>query len=405
MSDKSPTTSFSRRITAALVSGLTVAVIAYLVSVLAFFVAGQGATSVLAGLHSFFVWTALFGFLFSVVLALVGGYGRWYTALASGVVAGALGALVGSSLTAVAGGHPFDGEVAQYSVTTLVGPNLIFVIALVVATMTVGATVWSRLLGGRSGISRRIALVRPPAASLADGELTHLERVPVDLDLANSQWDAYVGALADNGWDIREVPLADELADSVFIEDAVVMFGKTAVLTSPGAESRRGETEAVEKAVRRLGQRIERIELPGTLDGGDVLKVGKTVYVGRGGRTNAEGIRQLRVIVARLGYKVVAVPVSMALHLKSSVTALPDGTIIGFPPIVDNVAIFDRFLAVPEIGGLAVMVVSEDTVIMAASAPKSAALIADLGYKVITVDISEFEKLEGCVTCLSVRVR
>jgi dimethylargininase len=405
MSDKPTTTSFSRRITAALVSGLTVAVIAYLVSVLAFFVAGQGATSVLASLHSFFVWTALFGFLFSVVLALVGGYGRWYTALASGVVAGALGALVGSSLTVVAGGHPFDGEVAQYSVTTLVGPNLIFVIALVVATVTVGATVWSRLLGGRGGISRRIALVRPPAASLADGELTHLERVPVDLDLANSQWDAYVGALADNGWDIREVPLADELADSVFIEDAVVMFGKTAVLTSPGAESRRGEIEAVEKAVRRLGQRIERIELPGTLDGGDVLKVGKTVYVGRGGRTNAEGIRQLRVIVARLGYKVVAVPVSMALHLKSSVTALPDGTIIGYPPVVDNAAIFDRFLAVPEIGGLAVMVVSEDTVIMAASAPKSAALIADLGYKVITVDISEFEKLEGCVTCLSVRVR
>jgi len=183
------------------------------------------------------------------------------------------------------------------------------------------------------------------------------------------------------------------------------MFGKTAVLTSPGAESRRGETEAVEKAVRRLGQRIERIELPGTLDGGDVLKVGKTVYIGRGGRTNAEGIRQLRLIVAPLGYKVVAVPVSMALHLKSSVTALPDGTIIGYPPVVDNAAIFDRFLAVPEIGGLAVTVIAEDTVLMAASAPKSAELIADLGYKVITVDISEFEKLEGCVTCLSVRVR
>jgi dimethylargininase len=404
MSDKPSTVSFSRRLGAAAVTGLTVAVAAYLASVLAFFVAGQGTTSTLAGLHGFFVWTTLFAFLFSVVLVLVGGLSHWYTAVASGLVAGALGALVGSALHATEGGHPFDSAVTQYAVETLIGPNLIFVIALIVAMVTLGVTVSNRMLGA-GNTARRIALVRPPATSLASGELTHLERVPVDLDLANSQWDAYVTALADNGWDIREVSLANEFADSVFIEDTVVMFGKTAVITSPGAESRRGETEAVEKAVRRLGQRVERIELPGTLDGGDVLKVGKTVYVGRGGRTNAEGIRQLRLIVAPLGYKVVAVPVSMALHLKSSVTALPDGTIIGYPPVVDNAAIFDRFLAVPEIGGLAVMVVAEDTVIMAASAPKSAELIADLGYKVITVDISEFEKLEGCVTCLSVRVR
>ncbi len=405
MTDKPTTTSFSRRTGAALLTGLTVAVVAYLASVLAFFIAGQGETASLAGLHGFFVWTAVFGFLFSAVLVLVGGLSHWYTAIASGLVAGALGSLVGSSLHAVESGHPFDGAVAQYALETLIGPNLIFIIALVIATVTLGVSVWTRMLGVGRTSTRQIALVRPPADTLADGELTHLERVPVDLDLANSQWDAYVTALADNGWDIREVPLANEFADSVFIEDDVVMFGRTAVIASPGAESRRGEIEAVEKAVRRLGQRIERIRLPGTLDGGDVLKVGKTVYVGRGGRTNSEGIRQLRVIVAKLGYKVVAVPVSMALHLKSSVTALPDGTIIGYPPVVDNAAIFDRFLAVPEIGGLAVMVVAPDTVLMAASAPKSAALIADLGYKVIPVDISEFEKLEGCVTCLSVRVR
>jgi dimethylargininase len=214
-----------------------------------------------------------------------------------------------------------------------------------------------------------------------------------------------VAALAESGFEIEQVPLANEFADSVFIEDDVVMFGKTAVITSPGAESRRGEIESVEKVVNRIQRHVKRIELPGTLDGGDVLKVGKTVYVGRGGRTNAEGIRQLRLIVAPLGYTVVAVPTTMALHLKSAVTALPDGTIIGYPPIVDDPGVFDRFLAVPEIGGVAVIVLAEDTVLMASSAPKSSALIADLGYKVITVDISEFEKLEGCVTCLSVRVR
>ena len=143
------------------------------------------------------------------------------------------------------------------------------------------------------------------------------------------------------------------MPDSVFIEDAVVMFDDTAVITSPGAESRRGETAAVEDTVRDLGLTIRRIELPGTLDGGDVLKVGRTVYVGRGGRTNAEGIRQLRTIVTPLGFTVVAVPTTKVLHLKSAVTALPDGTVIGYPPLVDDPAIFDRFLAVPEEAGAA----------------------------------------------------
>jgi dimethylargininase len=157
--------------------------------------------------------------------------------------------------------------------------------------------------------------------------------------------------------------------------------------------------------MRQLGLSIEQITLPGTLDGGDVLTVGTTVYVGRGGRTNAEGIRQLRVIAARLGFTVVAVPVSKVLHLKSAVTALPDGTVIGYAKVVDDASMFDRFLPVPEEAGSHVVVLSADTVLMAASAPGSADLIRELGYTVITVDISEFEKLEGCVTCLSVLVR
>jgi dimethylargininase len=183
------------------------------------------------------------------------------------------------------------------------------------------------------------------------------------------------------------------------------MFGRTAVLTSPGAESRRAEVDEVERTVRGLGLRIERITMPGTLDGGDVLKVGTTVYVGRGGRTNAEGIRQLRAIVSRLGFTLIAVPITKVLHLKSAVTALPDGTVIGYPPLVDDPSIFGRFLAVPEEAGSHVVELAPDTVLMAASAPQSAQLIRELGYTVITVDISEFEKLEGCVTCLSVRVR
>lgn len=248
------------------------------------------------------------------------------------------------------------------------------------------------------------ALVRPTSRRLAEGQLTHIERVPVDVDLAERQWGAYCDALDTWGFETVRVPGDDALPDSVFVEDAVVMFGDLAVLTSPGAESRRTETDAVGDTLRGLGAEVAVIDLPGTLDGGDVLKIGDTIYVGQGGRTNGEGIRQLRALLTPRGYTVVGVPVTKVLHLKSAVTALPDGTVVGYLDDVDHPEVFPRFLPMPE-HGAAVVVLSDDTVLMAASVPKSVALIESLGYRVITVDISEFEKLEGCVTCLSVRLR
>jgi dimethylargininase len=248
------------------------------------------------------------------------------------------------------------------------------------------------------------ALVRPTSRRLAEGQLTHLERVEVDVDLAQRQWAAYCDTLGTWGFETVPVPGDDDLPDSVFVEDAVVMFGDFAVLTSPGAESRRSEPDAVGATLRGLGIEVAALELPGTLDGGDVLKVGTTVYVGQGGRTNPDGIRQLRALLTPRGYQVVGVPVTKVLHLKTAVTALPDGTVIGHPDDIDEPQLFPRFLPMPE-KGAAVVVISDDTVLMAASVPKSVALVESLGYRVITVDISEFEKLEGCVTCLSVRMR
>jgi dimethylargininase len=256
----------------------------------------------------------------------------------------------------------------------------------------------------RPGTARR-ALVRRPVDSLAEGQITHIERVPIDLDLARAQWAGYVAALQGEGWTTIEVDPAPDQPDSVFIEDAVILFGDTAVLTSPGAPSRRGETAGAEAAVRRLDRVVRRIDLPGTLDGGDVLKVGTTVYVGQSLRTNADGARQLAGLVEPLGYTVVPVPVTRALHLKTAITALPDGTIIGYPPLVDDPGRFDRFLAVPEAEGTAVVVLDEHTLLMSAAAPRTTLLLTGLGYRIVTVDITEFEKLEGCVTCLSVRVR
>lgn len=409
MTSSSGTTAMIRRIAGSIAAALAAAVVAHIATVLVFFAASGGDATSFAQLSGYFLPSSLLLFLLLAVVAGFDGFRRWYVTVPLAILAALLAALFGSLISVINSGSAIDGPAVAFVFGTLVGPKLIFVIAAVVAAATAGRRLWSLITGSKLDVpparDRCIALVRLPAANLAEGQVTHIARSVVDSEKADEQWDNYVATLVDNGWDTIEVPVAAEAPDSVFVEDAVVIFGDTAVITSPGHESRRGETAGVEDTVRELGLRIERIELPGTLDGGDVLKIGTVVYVGRGGRTNTEGIRQLRTIVAPLGYTVVAVPVTRVLHLKSGVTALPDGTVLGYPPLVDHPELFDRFLAVPEETGVAVVVLDDDTVLMAASAPESAALVADLGYRVVTVDISEFEKLEGCVTCLSVRIR
>jgi dimethylargininase len=252
-------------------------------------------------------------------------------------------------------------------------------------------------------------LVRRPSPGLDAGELTHLERVPVDAGLALEQWRAYVDVFRRTGWTVTEVEPADRHPDGVFVEDTVVVFGDLAVLTSPGAASRVGELTSIEQTVQALaagrGLETARIAPPGHLEGGDVLKVGRTAYVGLTTRTDEEGVRQLRGLLEPRGWTVVAVPVTKVLHLKSGVTALPDGTVIGWAPNVDDPAVFPEFLPVPEEHGTAVVDLGDGAVVMSADAPQTAALLRQRGLTVHEVAISEFEKLEGCVTCLSVRVR
>ena len=254
-------------------------------------------------------------------------------------------------------------------------------------------------------MTRRTALIRRPGPRLAEGLVTHLEKSAIDLDLALEQWEAYAGCLRSAGWETVEVPPADECPDAVFVEDAVVVCGDVAVLTNPGAAQRKPEVVAVEDVVRDLGYRVVRIEEPGTLDGGDVLKVGDTAYVGLGGRTNGAGIQQLSRHLSTVGLRTQAVTVERVLHLKSAVTALPDGTVIGWDPVVDWPDAFPAYEGMPEEGGAHVVLLDDTTLLLAASAPRTAELLRARGHGVVTVDISEFEKLEGCVTCLSVRCR
>jgi dimethylargininase len=239
---------------------------------------------------------------------------------------------------------------------------------------------------------------------MADGIVTYGERAPIDPARAAEQHAAYVATVAGAGWEIAEVPHDDALPDSAFVEDTVVVCGDLAVLARPGAPERRAEVEGAEEVLSELGLDLARIEEPGTLDGGDVLRVGTTLYAGRGGRTNAEGIRQLGEHAATRGLTVVTVPLRRVLHLKSAVTALPDGSLVAADPSLLDRAPLPPLRPVPEDAGSHVVPLGGAACLVAASAPRSAELFRDWGFDPVVVDIGEFEKMEGCVTCLSVLV-
>ncbi|MGH9135413.1 MAG: N(G),N(G)-dimethylarginine dimethylaminohydrolase, partial [Acidimicrobiales bacterium] len=188
----------------------------------------------------------------------------------------------------------------------------------------------------------------------------------------------------------------------VFVEDTAVVVPPVGVLSRPGAASRRGEVATMRPELGRGGRPVVELTAPARLDGGDVVVVGRTLYVGVTARTDDEGRRQLAATVGRHGYRVVPVAVSGVLHLKSALTALPDGTLVTFGDHVERTAL----------GGAAVIDAAEPSgadvlalghaVVIAASAPGTAEAIADLGWPVHTVEIDEFEKAEAGVTCLSV---
>ncbi len=252
---------------------------------------------------------------------------------------------------------------------------------------------------------RGTALVRRPSARLQDGLTTHLDREVVDVDLAVRQWEAYVAAFETSGWRTVEVEPADDLADATFVEDTAVVVDDLAVIARPGAPERLAETPGTERALAALGHRIERIVAPGTLDGGDVLKLGSVWFTGVGGRTNAEGVRQLARLVAPLGIEVRPVRTTRALHLKTTVTALPDGTVLGHPPAMDQPEAFPGLVPVPERHGWRVVLLGDGRLLISTSAPRTSRMLERRGWELVAVDVSELEKREASVTCLSVRLR
>ena len=215
----------------------------------------------------------------------------------------------------------------------------------------------------------------------------------MDAGRAAERWEHYVGALRDHGWRIEEAPTADEHPDGVFVEDAAVVLRGVAVLTRPGAPHGAGKSSRWRGRSERLGLE-PRITDPGELDGGDVMSAGDTMYVGVGGRTNAEGVRQLGEALAPAGMTVVSVPLGRVLHLKSAATVLPGGTVIGYPDALDDPAVFPRFLPAPEEPGAHVVRLGDNAVLMATGAPREA-LLRQQGLRPVSVDIGGVRKGRG----------
>lgn len=254
-----------------------------------------------------------------------------------------------------------------------------------------------------------LALTRPVSPTIGECELTHLERVPIDAGRAAAQHAEYEAALEVAGVRLVPVPAAPELPDAVFVEDTAVVVAEVAVLARPGAASRRPEVETV-APVLVARRPIRRIEAPGTLDGGDVLVVGRDVFVGTSRRTNEAGAAGLAAILEPLGYAVHTVAVTGCLHLKTAVTALSRDTVLLNPEWVDAGRFADyRVVEVAPGEPMAANVLRlPDRVLMATGHPETASRIQGAlegdgeTAGVVEVDVSELAKAEAGVTCCSI---
>jgi dimethylargininase len=247
-----------------------------------------------------------------------------------------------------------------------------------------------------------IALTHTPSPNLEQCQRTYVAPAPIAYEFAVRQHEDYCRMLRRLGVDVHTLVFNRGLPDSVFIEDTAVVLDEVAVLASMGAPSRRAEPAGIEPELCKYRE-VERIEPPATVEGGDVLRVGRTLLAGLSSRTNAAGMEALRAIVGRFGYEVRPVPVRQCLHLKSACSALPDGRLLVNP----------AWLEVRALRGFAMVQVPDAEpdaantlpvgmrVCLPAAHPQTADLVRGLGFDVQTIDLSEFAKAEGCVTCLS----
>jgi dimethylargininase len=247
------------------------------------------------------------------------------------------------------------------------------------------------------------ALTRAVSDAMDRCELTHLARSEIDVARARRQHAAYCDLLRELGCTMVEIPAAPELPDAIFVEDTVAVFDELAIILRPGAATRRAETDAVAAVLRRF-RPLEFMTAPATLDGGDVLRIGRRVYIGRTTRSNDAGIRELARCVEPYGYDVTPVDVNGCLHLKSAVTAIGDGTLLINDAWVDRRQ-WTRYecvtVAAQEPHGANALALA-GKVVLPASCVATRARIEAAGFEVMPIEVSEVAKAEGGVTCCSI---
>jgi len=256
-------------------------------------------------------------------------------------------------------------------------------------------------------MSFKNVIVRRPCKAVCDGITSAPELGQPDYEKALKQHDAYIEALRQCGVEVTVLPALDEYPDSCFVEDTCVLTRECAIMDNPGAGTRNGEAALMEPTIREFfpEDRIEHIVAPGTLEGGDVMMVGDHFYVGRSARTNEEGIRQFIAILEKYGLSGSEVPLEHVLHLKTGVNYLEDG----------NMLVSGEFIEKPDFAEYNKIVIPEDeayaanciwmngTVIVPEGYPAVLKAVQDAGYATLVVDTSEYRKIDGGLSCLSLR--
>jgi dimethylargininase len=248
-----------------------------------------------------------------------------------------------------------------------------------------------------------LAITHLPSQRIGHCQLTYIARTAIDYHRALRQHEAYCQILRECGATVRRSEGNSELPDCAFVEDTAIVLDELAVLASMGVASRRAETATIERELARYRE-VHRVELPGTIEGGDVVQLGRTLLVGRSPRTNEEGIRAFDRIVRRCDYRVIPLLVHDCLHLKTACTALDDQTLLVNPRWLEPKALAGyRVVEVDETEPRAADVARVNRhLCVSAAYPRTAQKIAALGFEVAAVDLSEFAKAEGGPTCLSI---
>jgi len=247
-----------------------------------------------------------------------------------------------------------------------------------------------------------IAITRKISPRFNECEITYIDRTPINLDIARTQHQAYVNTLAEVGCQIIELPAEADLPDSVFVEDAAFVLPEVAVITRPGADSRKPETESIIPALSPYRALVHVTE-PATVDGGDVLVLGKNIYVGKSTRSNKVAVRQMQELLDVYGYKVIDVTLHNCLHLKTAITRVDDNTVLINPNWVDTFHFkdFDWIEVDPSEPFAANCLPINDRIIFPTAFPKTRAKLEARGHKIQVVTVDEIAKAEGAVTCCS----